>query len=38
MPVAQINAHTIVSCNKDALLHMNLRIQGAGSATIDVQP
>ena len=30
MPVAQTNADTIVSCNKDALLHMNLRTQDAG--------
>ena len=44
MPVAQTNADTIVSCNKDALLHMNIRIQDArvpvcscASATMDMQ-
>ena len=35
MPVAQTNAATTVSCNKDALLHMNIRIQDARGQYYD---
>ena len=40
MPVAQTNADTIVSCIKDVLLRMNLRIQDARGQCYDgdVQP
>ena len=35
MPVAQTNADTIVSCNKDVLLYMNIRIQDARGQYYD---
>ena len=39
MPVTLTNADTIVTCIKDVLLRINLRIQDAlGSTMMDIRP